>query len=46
MEIQKARIFLDLCEQRPGRPGVLQFLGSQRVGHYLATELTEQRTDC
>ena len=28
------------------KPGGLQSVGSQRVGHYLATELTEQRTDC
>ena len=28
-------------EQTPGKPGMLQFLGSQRVGHDLATEHTQ-----
>ena len=28
-----------------GRPGVLQFMGSQRVGHDWATELTHRLTD-
>ena len=28
-----------------GRPGVLRFMGSQRVGHHWATELTDWLTD-
>ena len=31
----------DEFEQTPGKPGMLQFLGSQRVGHDLATEHTQ-----
>ena len=29
-----------------GRPGVLQSMGLQTVGHYWATELTETASDC
>ena len=30
---------------KAGKPGVLQFMGSQRVGHDSATELTDRRRE-
>ena len=35
MNLNKLR---EIVKDTPGKPGVLQFMGSQRVGHDLATE--------